>query len=84
MLIFHTHLCRYFQIILTGTPEERGIAQWRKLYGEQSKETTKELLSCYNIPFIQGWIERTTWLKYLPFSPTFEGWNVCRRKKGMY
>lgn len=66
---------------IPGTPEERGIAQWRKLYGEQSKETTKELLSMYNIPFIQGWIERTTWLKYLPFSPTFEGWNVCSRKK---
>ena len=70
--------------LFIGTPEERGIAQWKSLYGGKGTDdaVTKELLSCYDLPFIMPWIRSKSWLSYIPFSPTFFGWRL-RQKKGM-
>ncbi|XP_072029177.1 solute carrier family 23 member 1-like [Amphiura filiformis] len=64
---------------IPGTDEERGMREWRQLFGssEEGAEVRKHLLKCYEFPFGMKYIRDVKLFSYLPFSPTFRGFN-CR------
>lgn len=68
---------------IPGTLEDRGIAQWRKTYGDDSRESEKGLLKCYDFPVGMAWIKRTKIFRYFPFCPTFVGlkFKKCCKKQ---
>lgn len=67
---------------IPGSEEERGMKEWRKLFGtsDDGAAVRKHLLKCYDLPFGMDYIRRVEFFKYLPFSPTFQGWNFCNCK----
>ncbi|XP_070564739.1 solute carrier family 23 member 1-like [Ptychodera flava] len=77
---------------IPGTQQERGLAQWRRMFGETAdnddEEHTQavrhEVMKCYEFPFgnslVHKWKSVTS---YIPFCPTFIEFSCsCRKKKG--
>ena len=56
--------------LLPGNKEDRGITKWRASSSEEN-ETQEGLapLSVYDLPFIQKYLNRKTWVRYIPFLP---------------
>jgi len=67
---------------IPGTDEERGMVQWRaQAAGHLNKDTED---TTYDLPFVMGLVKRCRWARFLPLSPTFEGYPPsrcgCRRR----
>ena len=64
-----------------GTDEERGINVWRKVESDDTSGSLENSntsgYACYDLPFGMSAIRKSTWLKYIPISPTFDGCNTC-------
>ncbi|XP_077979331.1 solute carrier family 23 member 1-like [Glandiceps talaboti] len=78
---------------IPGTQEERGIAQWRKLFGEtdddsddeRAEEVREEIMKCYEFPFGNDLIRKLkSYTQYIPVCPTFNDFNCSCRKKNPY
>ncbi|KAK6165829.1 hypothetical protein SNE40_022666 [Patella caerulea] len=56
-----------------GTLEERGIIKWResKKADDDHKSPSSDL-TVYNLPFIQKFLDRQKWARYVPFLPNFD------------
>ncbi|KAJ8037443.1 Solute carrier family 23 member 2 [Holothuria leucospilota] len=68
--------------LLPGTDEERGMKTWQETNeddGQTPAEEVRDTKSCYDLPFGMNYIKAWKWTRYLPFSPTFQGFNCCRR-----
>ncbi|XP_030836921.1 solute carrier family 23 member 1-like [Strongylocentrotus purpuratus] len=77
---------------IPGTPDERGLKRMQHVSSsctsdddgmneEMKAEVTRLVNGCYNMPFGMSYIRKWTWTKYIPFSPTFLGFNLtCKRK----
>ncbi|XP_071813928.1 solute carrier family 23 member 1-like [Apostichopus japonicus] len=65
--------------VIRGTREERGMDKWKMMPDEDKKADGTTGLSCYDLPFGMSYIRKWTWTRYLPFSPTFQGFKLCRR-----
>ncbi|XP_041467732.1 solute carrier family 23 member 1-like [Lytechinus variegatus] len=75
-----------------GTIEERGMDKYWKLYdndkyaGEYDEETERKIQKevarivnkCYDMPFGMARLRSWSWTYYVPFSPTFKGFNIRR------
>nr|XP_054764940.1 solute carrier family 23 member 1-like [Lytechinus pictus] len=79
-----------------GTIEERGMTKYLKLYDDDKyageydeeteekieKEVTRIVNKCYDMPFGMARLRSWSWSYYVPFSPTFKGFNIrCGCKK---
>ena len=53
-----------------GTAKERGLLAWNKQAESSSASADYE---CYNLPYITKYLHKLKWAKYIPLSPTFEG-----------
>ncbi|XP_029924003.1 solute carrier family 23 member 1 [Myripristis murdjan] len=51
---------------IPGSRQERGLVQWRSPLSSSSS-------SSYDFPFGMGVVRRTRWLRWLPISPSFQG-----------
>ncbi|XP_072014363.1 solute carrier family 23 member 1-like [Amphiura filiformis] len=56
---------------IPGTLEERGILQW--LEAADENDPTLSSIKGYDLPFGMNYIRRSALWRYLPFSPTFQG-----------
>lgn len=68
--------------LIPGTDEERGILVWQESNDDNDQTTGKETMvdkSCYDLPFGMNYIREWKWTRYLPFSPTFEGFHFFKR-----
>ena len=72
-------------LTLAGTEEERGIIIWRQVPDSHKDENnsndndTKNLsLKTYDIPFISSYIQKWNCSKYIPFLPSFSGFDNAR------
>ena len=65
---------------IPGTEEERGLTAWK---GQHEKEEGDDDAGdpCYDIPVITSYLKKWSWTKKIPFSPTYEGFNLCSRNK---
>ncbi|XP_052247369.1 solute carrier family 23 member 1-like isoform X1 [Dreissena polymorpha] len=54
---------------IPGTDEERGITKWRQHGGDVGSD--QSALRTYDIPFIQKYLDRVEFFRYLPFCPRF-------------
>ena len=62
--------------LLPGTLEERGILKWRNLFSEEDdvksgKSTKIASIHTYDIPFISKYLNKSRFVKYLPFLPYY-------------
>ncbi|XP_045406887.1 solute carrier family 23 member 1 isoform X2 [Lemur catta] len=56
-----------------GTPEERGLIQWKA--GAHANSETSASLKSYDFPFGMGMVKRIGFLKYIPICPVFKGFS---------
>ncbi|KAF2359150.1 Xanthine/uracil/vitamin C permease [Trinorchestia longiramus] len=63
---------------IPGTARERGVVQWRAQL-EQQSQIVEAASECYDLPWGMAAIRRWTWAKFIPFFPTFKGWDAIRR-----
>ena len=84
-----SHVAGY---IITGTDEERGIVVWRQVPDQTEEKGPDDgysnmnlTLKTYDLPFISKYIQRWKYSKYIPFFPTFAGFDkvrcCCKGKK---
>ena len=74
-----------FLYLTTGTDEERGIVIWRKVADHPDNEKYGSglnnidlTLDTYNPPFITKYLRKWKYAKYIPFFPTFTGFDNLR------
>ena len=67
---------------MTGTDEERGILLWREIPGSSDDDINNPdsnslnlSMKTYDIPFVTKYLRRWKYSKYVPFLPTFDGFN---------
>ncbi|XP_012329492.2 solute carrier family 23 member 1 isoform X2 [Aotus nancymaae] len=56
-----------------GSPEERGLIQWKA--GAHANSDTSSSLRSYDFPIGMGIVKRTAFLKYIPICPVFKGFS---------
>ncbi|KAM9695637.1 solute carrier family 23 member 1 isoform 1-T4 [Trichechus inunguis] len=56
-----------------GSPQERGLIQWKA--GAHANSETSTSLKSYDLPIGMGMVKRITFLKYIPICPVFEGFS---------
>nr|XP_012604480.1 solute carrier family 23 member 1 isoform X8 [Microcebus murinus] len=56
-----------------GSPEERGLIQWKA--GAHANSETSTSLKSYDFPFGMGMVKRIGFLKYIPICPVFKGFS---------
>uniref|UniRef100_A0A2K6UMD0 Solute carrier family 23 member 1 n=1 Tax=Saimiri boliviensis boliviensis TaxID=39432 RepID=A0A2K6UMD0_SAIBB len=56
-----------------GSPEERGLIQWKA--GAHANSDTSSSLKSYDFPIGMGIVKRTAFLKYIPICPVFKGFS---------
>ncbi|XP_032106427.1 solute carrier family 23 member 1 isoform X2 [Sapajus apella] len=56
-----------------GSPEERGLTQWKA--GAHANSDTSSSLKSYDFPIGMGIVKRTAFLKYIPICPVFKGFS---------
>ena len=72
---------KYYNDIITGTKEERGITSWTHQVGEYVAEDGNTS-SCYDLPFGMKTLRKWKWTRYIPVSPTFiTGFKCCKCRK---
>ncbi|XP_064613847.1 solute carrier family 23 member 1-like isoform X2 [Liolophura sinensis] len=65
---------------IPGTDEERGILKWRQIVHtttEQASGKNAADYSTYDFPLVQKFFNRWSWMSYVPFCPTFQGFRRC-------
>ncbi|XP_050707982.1 solute carrier family 23 member 1-like [Eriocheir sinensis] len=68
---------------IPGTAEERGLTKRNKHLQRGKEEAMQALRSptsvCYDLPWITPYMRRVSWMRFLPFSPTFDeaGHSSC-------
>ncbi|XP_066928337.1 solute carrier family 23 member 1-like [Clytia hemisphaerica] len=50
--------------ILPGSKKDRGIEAWRN-----NEASAEENSATYDLPYIQKYLDRTSWIRYVPFLP---------------
>uniref|UniRef100_A0A8D0D4B2 Solute carrier family 23 member 2 n=1 Tax=Sander lucioperca TaxID=283035 RepID=A0A8D0D4B2_SANLU len=71
---------------IPGTPEERGIGKLKR--GAGLSATELEGMRSYDLPFGMDFIHKYPIFKYIPISPTFQGYQwgriqeACKSRKG--
>nr|XP_037865529.1 solute carrier family 23 member 1 isoform X7 [Chlorocebus sabaeus] len=58
---------------LFGSPEERGLIQWKA--GAHANSDTSSSLKSYDFPIGMGIVKRIAFLKYIPICPVFKGFS---------
>ena len=58
-------------LLTIGTLEERGMLKWCAAPDED--DPTLSTIKSYDLPFCMEYIKESRLWKYLPFSPTFQG-----------
>ena len=59
--------------LLPGSLDERGLKQWKCAVPEGEKERERlASIHTYDIPFITPYLQRFTFVKYLPFLPYYD------------
>ncbi|XP_030684270.1 solute carrier family 23 member 1 isoform X2 [Nomascus leucogenys] len=56
-----------------GSPEERGLIQWKA--GAHANSDTSSSLKSYDFPIGMGTVKRIAFLKYIPICPVFKGFS---------
>eukprot|EP00074_Homo_sapiens_P056691 XP_005272205.3 solute carrier family 23 member 1 isoform X1 [Homo sapiens] len=56
-----------------GSPEERGLIQWKA--GAHANSDMSSSLKSYDFPIGMGIVKRITFLKYIPICPVFKGFS---------
>ncbi|XP_036168399.1 solute carrier family 23 member 1 isoform X3 [Myotis myotis] len=56
-----------------GSPEERGLVQWKA--GAHANSEMSTSLKSYDFPFGMNMIKRIAFLKYIPICPVFKGFS---------
>ncbi|KAM9105118.1 solute carrier family 23 member 1 isoform 2-T2 [Megaptera novaeangliae] len=59
--------------INTGSPEERGLIQWKA--GAHANSEMSSSLKSYDFPFGMSMVKRIAFLKYIPICPVFKGFS---------
>ncbi|XP_040614034.1 solute carrier family 23 member 1 isoform X2 [Mesocricetus auratus] len=59
--------------INTGSPEERGLMQWKA--GAHTNSETSASLKSYDFPFGMGIVKGTAFFRYIPICPVFRGFS---------
>ncbi|XP_036702550.1 solute carrier family 23 member 1 isoform X3 [Balaenoptera musculus] len=59
--------------INTGSPEERGLIQWKA--GAHANSEMSTSLKSYDFPFGMSMVKRIAFLKYIPICPVFKGFS---------
>lgn len=54
-----------------GSPEERGLVQWKA--GAHANSETSASLKSYDFPFGMAMVKRSAFLRYIPICPVFRG-----------
>lgn len=54
---------------LPGSKEDRGITKWRQIQSSEEDEIPQASIHIYDLPFIQTYLNKTSWAKYVPFLP---------------
>ncbi|KAM9311659.1 solute carrier family 23 member 1-like [Gastrophryne carolinensis] len=56
---------------IPGSDEERGTSVWHQQMhtGETNGNVGQ---SCYDLPFVTKYLQKLSWSRYIPFSPTFQ------------
>lgn len=78
--------------VIPGTDEERGIIIWREIPDQSDEDSADDAydnlnltMKTYDLPFITKYIRRWKYSKYIPFLPTFDGFDdvrcCCRGKE---
>ncbi|KAM4875617.1 solute carrier family 23 member 1 isoform 2-T2 [Thomomys bottae] len=57
-----------------GSPEERGLIQWKA--GAHANSATSASLKSYDFPIGMGIVKRIAFLKYIPICPVFKGFST--------
>ena len=71
------HLQR--NILLTGTPEERGLLTWRS-YGKKEDAHDSKVKSPYDFPFGMSYLRKAGWPSFIPVCPTYQP-ILCKKTK---
>ena len=59
--------------ILPGSLDERGMTKWRSAISEGETEGERlASIHTYDVPFITPYLQRFTFVKYLPFLPYYD------------
>lgn len=82
-MIFNEYYNFNFKLfICLGTDEERGIIIWREVPDDSDDESDDIdynnlhlTMRTYNLPFAMDLIRKASWSKYVPFFPTFRGFD---------
>ncbi|XP_034033438.1 solute carrier family 23 member 1 [Thalassophryne amazonica] len=61
---------------IPGSRQERGLVGWRA----DTSSFSSSSFSSYDLPVGMDVIRRTHWLRFLPISPTFQGFQVCDKQ----
>ena len=71
----------FFDNILPGTLEDRGLTTWRL----QKKSTNKRIasLNVYDLPLIQDYLNKWKWIRYVPFLPYHETNTSNKEQNGV-
>lgn len=62
---------------IPGTAEERGINKWRKHEEVLDSTVVDDTRRIYDLPWIQKYLDKIRWFRYVPFCPRF----TMERKK---
>ncbi|XP_036379775.1 solute carrier family 23 member 1 [Megalops cyprinoides] len=62
---------------IPGTRKERGLLEWT---AGLSSNTNSVDMRTYDFPVGMSCVQRVRFLRYLPISPSFQGFSVCGRK----
>ena len=66
-------LCKWPHCPLPGSPEERGLIQWKA--GAHANSEMSTSLKSYDFPFGMSMVKRIAFLKYIPICPVFKGFS---------
>lgn len=66
------------QCSLSGSPEERGLIQWKA--GAHANSETSASLKSYDFPIGMNMVKRTAFLKYIPICPVFRGFSRSKKQ----
>jgi hypothetical protein len=58
-------------VLFSGTAEERGINKWRRHVHVVDDTGVDNSMRIYDLPFIQKYLDRFRFFRYLPFCPRF-------------
>ena len=67
---------------MSGTDEERGILLWREIPDNSDDDSSDPdydslnlSMKTYDLPFVTNYLRKWKYSKYVPFLPTFDGFN---------